>query len=64
MKEICSISMHFKAAKIIREIVLIGSVLNHSESWINITKQDLEKLENLTVDFKKMLCTLNLALCL
>jgi hypothetical protein len=36
---------HFKAAKLMRESMLIGSMLNNSESWINLTKVDLETLE-------------------
>ena len=36
---------HFKAAQIMRESMLLGSLLNNSESWINVKKQDLEKLE-------------------
>ena len=35
----------FKAAKIMREGLLLGSLLNNSESWINITKSDLDNLE-------------------
>ena len=36
---------YFKAAKIMRESMLIGSMLNNSESWINLTKLDIETLE-------------------
>ena len=36
---------HFKAAKLLRESLLIGSMLNNSESWINLTNSDLEALE-------------------
>ena len=36
---------NFEAAKIMRESMFIGSLLNNSESWINITKQDLDKIE-------------------
>ena len=35
----------FKAAELMRESLLIGSMLNNSESQINILKKDLEKLE-------------------
>ena len=38
----------FKAAKLMREAILISGLLTNSESWINITKQDLDKLEHLT----------------
>ena len=34
-----------KAASLMRESMLIGSMLNNSESWINISKTDLENLE-------------------
>ena len=35
----------FKAAKLMREGMLLGSLLTNSESWINMTKRDLEALE-------------------
>ena len=35
----------FRAAKILREGLLLGSMLNNSESWINLTKSDLDNLE-------------------
>ena len=35
----------FNAASLMRKSLLIGSMLNNSESWINIIKQDLTKLE-------------------
>ena len=35
----------FRAAKILREGLLLGSMLNNSESWINLTKSDLGNLE-------------------
>ena len=38
----------FKAAKLMRESMLLGSILTNSESWINITNKDLDNLENLT----------------
>ena len=34
----------YKAAMIMREAMLIGSMLTNSESWINLTQQDLDKL--------------------
>ena len=34
----------YKAAALMREGLLLASILNNSESWINITKQDIEKL--------------------
>ena len=34
----------YKAAIIMREAMLIGSMLTNSESWINLTQQDLDKL--------------------
>ena len=30
---------HFKAAKSMRESMLLGSILNNSESWTNITQK-------------------------
>jgi hypothetical protein len=36
---------HFKAAQIMRESMLLRSLLNNSETWINVKKQDLEQLE-------------------
>ena len=35
----------YKAAIIMREAMLIGSMLTNSESWINLTQQDLDKLQ-------------------
>ena len=35
----------FKAAKLMRESILIGGMLTNSESWIKLTKRDLEDLE-------------------
>ena len=35
----------FRAAMIMREGLILGSMLNNSESWININKSDLETLE-------------------
>jgi hypothetical protein len=33
----------FRAAKIMRESMLVGSLLNNSESWINLNKTDIKK---------------------
>ena len=35
----------FSAAVIMRESMLLGSMLNNSEAWINLTKKDVENLE-------------------
>ena len=35
----------FKAAMLLRKGLLLGSMLNNSESWININKSDLDNLE-------------------
>ena len=35
----------YKAAALMREGLLLSSMSNNSESWIDITKQDIEKLE-------------------
>ena len=32
-------------AMIMREAMLVGSMLTNSESWINLTQQDLDKLQ-------------------
>ena len=36
---------HFKAAQIMRESMLLRSLLNNSETWISVKKKDLERLE-------------------
>lgn len=36
---------HFKAAILIRKGMLVGLMLSNSESWINITKKNIEDLE-------------------
>ena len=35
----------YKAAKLMRESMLIGSISTNSETWINISKKDLDNLE-------------------
>ena len=35
----------FSAAILMRESMLLGSILNNSEAWINLTKKDVENLE-------------------
>ena len=35
----------FKALKLMREGVLLGGMLTNSESWINVTKLDINELE-------------------
>ena len=35
----------FKALKLMREGLLLGGLLTNSESWINLTKKDIENLE-------------------
>ena len=35
----------FKAAKLMREGMLLGSMLTNAESWINMTQRDIEALE-------------------
>ena len=35
----------YKAAKLMRESMLIGSITTNSETWINLTKKDLDNLE-------------------
>ena len=37
---------HFKAARLMTESMLLGSMLNNAESWININQTDLNNLEN------------------
>ena len=36
---------NFKAAKLMRESILLGGLLTNSEAWINILKEDLDNLE-------------------
>ena len=45
----------FKAYKIMREGLLIGGMLTNIESWINITKVNLEKLEHPDTALQKKL---------
>ena len=48
----------FRAASIMRQSLLLGSLLNNSESWINITKKDLDDLEKPdTMVHRGILCT-------
>ena len=35
----------YKAAKLMRETMLLGGMLNNSESWINISQKDIKNLE-------------------
>ena len=35
----------FKAAKLMREAILVSGLLTNAESWINLTKKNLEELE-------------------
>ena len=35
----------FKAAKLMRDSILIGGMLTNAESWIKLTNKDLEDLE-------------------
>ena len=37
----------FKAAKLMREAIIISGLLTNSECWINLTKKNLDDLENL-----------------
>ena len=36
----------YKAAKLMREGMLLGAMLINAESWINMTQKDIEALEN------------------
>ena len=36
---------NFRAAKIMRESMLVGSLLNNSDSWINLNKTNMNNLE-------------------
>ena len=36
----------FKAAMLLRGWVLVGSLLNNIEAMVNVTKSDIEKLDN------------------
>ena len=44
---------YFKAAIIMCESMLLGSMLSYLESWINLTKKDLEKLKKLDTFLKR-----------
>ena len=35
----------YKAAKLMREGMLLGTMLTNAESWINMTQKDIEALE-------------------
>ena len=35
---------YFKAAKLMREAMLVNGMLTNSEAWINISKTDIEQL--------------------
>ena len=38
---------HFEVALILRNSLLISSVLTNSEAWYNLRKEEMEKLEQL-----------------
>ena len=48
----------FRAAKIMSESMLVGSLLNNSESWINLNKTNMKNLEKTdTIPQKEILKT-------
>ena len=46
---------NFKAARLMRESMLLGSMLNNAESWININKTDLNNLEKPDTILQKLI---------
>ena len=36
----------FRAAKLMREGILLNKILTNAESWMNVTKNDIEDLRN------------------
>ena len=46
---------HFKAARLIRESILLESMLNNAESWININETDLNNLEKPDTILQKLI---------
>ena len=44
---------YFQAYKIMREGVLLGGLLNNAESWINITKKNIEDLEKTDLNLQR-----------
>ena len=51
-------NIFFKAGKLMREAVLLSSLLTNSETWINITKKDLEDLKTRYIFAKKNIINL------
>ena len=48
----------FRAAKVMRQAMLIGPMLNNSETWINVTKDDVDDLTKPETTFnRKLLAT-------
>ena len=50
---------YFKAAKLMREAMLVNGMLGNSESWINITKQDIEDLDKPDTILKRKILSLS-----
>ena len=49
---------YFKIAVLLRETILLGSILTNSEVWYRLSTADLSELESLDRNFLKRLCSL------
>ena len=47
--------MTYKAAKLMREAMLLGGMLNNAESWININQKDIKALEKPDIMLQRIL---------
>ena len=47
----------YKAARLMREGLLINSLLTNSESWVNVTEKELSNLEKLDILLQRKLLT-------
>ena len=45
----------FKAGRIMRDSLLLGSMLTNCETWINLTEADIKKLEKPDVELQRKL---------
>ena len=49
----------FKAAKLMREAILLGGLLTNSESWINVTQKDITDLEKPDITLQRKLLSVS-----
>ena len=52
----------FKAAKLMRETILLGGLLTNSKSWINITKKNIEDLEKQDILLQRKILSISIDL--